>query len=405
MKYRWALVLLLAANALAERRVIFPPGVKPVGPYSPGILAGDFLYVSGQGARRLDGQMPATFEEQVAQCLENMKTIVETAGLTMEHVVYTHVYLENMANYDAMNRVYARYFPRNPPARATVGVHHLPTDIPIEINAVAVRDLARKKPIVPAGFKSAAPLTPGIQVGDRLYISGQQGRDPETGKIPADPAGQVSLALDRFHQVLAAAGMDFANVVFVNPYLTAKMPMQTMNHVYASRFEFGNTPGRATIEVSSLPHDANIEFTGVAIADLSKRRAVRPKNMHPSPTASPCVFAGDTFYCSAKSGFIAGPNGGIYAESVEDQVRQTMRNLLDGLEEAGLDFSHVVASNVYVDNLEEFGKMNGVYAKYFSAAPPARTTVAPLAPVERKRDASGHAPMVEQISIIAVADR
>ncbi|PYT32260.1 MAG: hypothetical protein DMG58_10540, partial [Acidobacteria bacterium] len=365
---------------------------------------GDFLYVSGQGARRLDGQMPATFEEQVTQCLENMKTIVETAGLTMEHVVYTHVYLENMANYDTMNRVYARYFPRNPPARATLGIHHLPTDTPVEINAVAVRDLARKKLIVPAGFKSGAPLTPGIQVGDRLYISGQQGRDPETGKIPADPADQVTLALDRFHQVLAAAGMDFANVVFVNPYLTAKMPMQIMNRVYASRFEFGNTPGRATIEVSSLPHDANIEFTGVAIADLSKRRAVRPKNMPPSPTASPCVFAGDTFYCSAKSGFIPGPNGGIYAESVEDQVRQTMRNLLDGLEEAGLDFSHVVASNVYVDNLEEFGKMNGVYAKYFSAAPPARTTIAPLAPVERKRDASGHAPMVEQVSIIAVAD-
>jgi reactive intermediate/imine deaminase len=405
MKYRWALVLLLAANAPAERRVIFPPGVKTVGPYSPGILAGDFLYVSGQGARRLDGQMSASFEEQVTQCLENMKMIVETAGLTMEHVVYTHVYLENMANYDAMNRVYARYFPRNPPARATLGIHHLPTDTPVEINAVAVRDLARKKLIVPAGFKSAAPLTPGIQVGDRLYISGQQGRDPETGNIPADPADQVTLALDRFHQVLAAAGMDFANVVFVNPYLTGKMPMQTMNRVYASRFEFGNTPGRATIEVSSLPHDANIEFTGVAIADLSKRRAVRPKNMPPSPTASPCVFAGDTFYCSAKSGFIPGPNGGIYAESVEDQVRQTMRNLLDGLEEAGLDFSNVVASNVYVDNLEEFGKMNSVYAKYFSAAPPARTTIAPLAPVERKRDASGHPPMVEQISIIAVADR
>jgi len=131
---------------------------------------------------------------------------------------------------------------------------------------------------------------------------------------------------------------------------------------------------------------------------------VRPKNMPPSPTASPCVFAGDTFYCSAKSGFIPGPNSGIYSDDVETQVRQTMRNLLDGLEEAGLDFSHVVASNVYLDNLEEFGKMNGIYAKFFSTSPPARTTVAPLAPVERKRDAVGHSPMIEQISIIAVAD-
>jgi reactive intermediate/imine deaminase len=403
MRWSWALLFLLAANAGAENRVIFPPGVKPVGPYSPGILAGDFLYVSGQGVRRPDGQMPSGFEDQAVQCLENVKTIVEAAGLTMEHVVYTHVYLDNMANYDAMNRVYARYFPHNPPARATVGVMHLPTDTPLEINAVAVRDLARKKAIVPAGFKSAAPLTPGIQAGDRLYISGQQGRDPETGKIPDDPSDQVRLAFDRFHQVLAAAGMDYANVVFVNPYLTGKMPTKIMNGIYASHFEFGNTPARATIQVSSLPHDANIEFTGVAVADLAKRRAVRPKNMKPSPTASPCVFAGNTFYCSAKSAFIPGPNSGIYAEDVENQVRQTMRNLLDGLEEAGLDFSNVVSSTVYVDNLDEFGKMNGVYGKYFGPEPPTRTTVAPLPPVDRKRDDKGAWPMVEQISIIAVA--
>jgi 2-iminobutanoate/2-iminopropanoate deaminase len=113
--------------------------------------------------------------------------------------------------------------------------------------------------------------------------------------------------------------------------------------------------------------------------------------MPPSPTASPCVFADDTLFCSAKSGFIPGPNTGIYAEDVENQVRQTMRNLLDGLEEAGLDFSSVVSSNVYVDDLNEFAKMNGVYGKYFPTAPPARTTVAPLPPVDRKRDASGRA--------------
>ena len=96
--------------------------------------------------------------------------------------------------------------------------------------------------------------------------------------------------------------------------------------------------------------------------------------MEPSPTASPCVFAGDTLFCSAKSGFIPGVNGGIYASTVETQLRQTMRNLLDGLEEAGMNFSNVVASNVYLDNVDEFTQMNGVYAEYFGSTPPARTT-------------------------------
>ncbi len=193
-----------------------------------------------------------------------------------------------------------------------------------------------------------------MRAGDRVYLSGFLGRDINTGQIPADPTAQVDLALDRMQATLKAAGLDFRNMVFVNPYLTANLPMGVMNRAYAKRFEFGNTPARATIEVAGLPSGANIEFTGVAVVDLAKRRAVRPKNMEPSATASPCVFAGDTLFCSAKSGFIPGVNGGVYAGTVETQVRQTMRNLLDGLEEAGMTFANVAASNVYLDNLDDF---------------------------------------------------
>src|SRR5437660_10693151 len=183
--------------------------------------------------------------------------------------------------------------------------------------------------------------------------------------------------------VLQPAGLTMAHMFFVNPYLTSEVPMRIMNQQYARRFEFGNTPARATIEVSSLPQSAHIAYTGVAVRDLKSRRSIRPKNMPPSPTASPCVFAGDTLFCSAKSGFIPGVNGGIYAGTVETQLRQTMRNLLDGLEEDGMNFSHVVASNVYLDNLDEFAKMNSVYAEYFPGAPPARTTLQQLAPGKR----------------------
>ncbi|MDQ2774645.1 MAG: RidA family protein, partial [Acidobacteriota bacterium] len=201
---------------------------------------------------------------------------------------------------------------------------------------------------------------------------------------------------------LKAAGADFRNLVFVHPYLTDKVPMEVMNRIYAQHFEFGNTPARATIKVAGLPSGANIEFTGVAIMDLSKRHAIRPKNMEPSPTASPCVLADDTLYCSAKSGFIAGVNGGIYASTVDIQLRQTMRNLLDGLEEAGMNFSNVVSSNVYLDDLHDFAQMNGVYAQYFGVAPPARTTVQQIAPSPRTADSKGHFPTLEQISIVAV---
>jgi len=142
----------------------------------------------------------------------------------------------------------------------------------------------------------------------------------------------------------------------------------------------------------------------VAIADLSKRLAVKPKNMSPSATASPCVSADDTFYCSAKGPFTPGPRNlqGVYASTLEGQVRQTMRNLLDGLEEAGLELSNVVATNVYLDDINDFSRMNRVYGQYFPDVPPARTTVAQLAPIERKPGNGDTYPTLEQISLIAV---
>jgi reactive intermediate/imine deaminase len=398
---KWFLVV-CAVMLAAEIKVISPPGATIVGPYSPGLVTGEYLYVSGQGAKNAEGKYATTIQGQIADCLKNVQSIVEAAGLTMEHVVYTQVYLTNTAEYDAMNEPWRRVFSKNPPARATIGVYKLPTDTPVEITAVAVRDLSRKKIVVPPAYPANSPVSPAVMVGDRVYVSGFLGRDINTGRIPETPEEQVQLALDRVKQTLAAAGMDFRHMVFVNPYLTDNMPMNVMNKIYAQQFEFGNTPARATIRVNSLPHGANIEFTGVAIRDLSKRRAVRPKNMEPSPTASPCVLAEDTLYCSAKSGFIPGPRSGIYASTVEHQVRQTMRNLLDGLEEAGYSFNNVVATNVYLDNLDEFTKMNGVYGEYFATVKPTRTTVQPVPPVARNTDGDGKYPKLEEISVVAV---
>lgn len=228
------------------------------------------------------------------------------------------------------------------------------------------------------------------------------------GTVPAgekvsDPlAAQVDFALDRMKAVLEAAGLDLSHMVFVNPYLTAQLPTRVMNEHYARRFEFGNTPARATIEVSGLPGGAQIEFTGVAVRDLEKRRAVRPKNMPPSPTASPCVFAGDTLYCSAKSGFIPGPNGGVYSATTALQLRQTMRNLLDNLEEGDMEFCEVVSTNVYLDDLVDIRAFDEVYERYFRGEWPARTVVQQIAPIDRSPDKEGHYPDLEQVSLIAV---
>jgi reactive intermediate/imine deaminase len=400
------LLLLTTLGVQAQVRAVIPAPASAAANsvYSPGVDAGDYLYVSGQGPRRPDGSLPATFEAQVRQALDNVKSVVQTAGLTMEHVVYTQVYLEDIGKYGEVNQVFADVFAKLPPARAVLGVAKLP-EPSVQISAVAVRSLADRRAVIPSGYKSEESASPGILTHDRLFLSAMPGSDPSTAKVPDDSSAQVDFALDRMKAVLEAAGLDLRHMVFVNPYLTADIPMRVMNQRYALRFEFGNTPARATIEVSKLPGGAHIEYTGVAVRDLKHRQAVRPKNMPPSPTASPCVFAGETLYCSAKSGFIPGPHGGVYASTTAHQLRQTMRNLLDNLEEAGMNFDEVVATNVYLDDLSDVKAFDDVYVQYFSHMLPARTTIEQIAPAERTPNKEDQYPDLEQVSFIAIRSR
>src|SRR6202171_1266838 len=180
---------LILSGAFGAVKQISPPGAKPTAPYSPGILTDKFLYISGQGAKDAAGQIPADMEGQLRNVLENIKTIVEAAGLTMEHVVYAQVYLTDYSSEGPLERVWKQYFPKAPPARSTIGVAKLP-GTPLEISAVAVRDLSKKKVDMPAVYPAGSPISAGVLAGERLYLSGCPGRDSETGQIPSDPAAQ-----------------------------------------------------------------------------------------------------------------------------------------------------------------------------------------------------------------------
>ena len=120
--------------------VLTDHGPKPIGPYSQAIRANGFLYVSGQVG--LDPQTGAltgtTIQEQTERTLQNVKGIVEAAGVKLTHVVKTTVFLKDMNDFAAMNEVYARYFTSAPPARSTVQVARLPKDALVEMEVIAV---------------------------------------------------------------------------------------------------------------------------------------------------------------------------------------------------------------------------------------------------------------------------
>jgi len=114
---------------------------RAIGPYNQGIVAGGFLFTSGQLPINPDtGEVLVSIEGQTKQVLDNLKAIVEEAGSRMENVVKCTVYLQNMDDFNVMNDIYATYFPSNPPARATVEVSKMAKNALVEIDAIVALD-------------------------------------------------------------------------------------------------------------------------------------------------------------------------------------------------------------------------------------------------------------------------
>jgi len=111
-----------------------------VGPYSQAIVANGFVFTAGQV-----GLVPQTMQliegdvqAQTRQALTNLRTILQTAGTDLQHVVKTTVFLANMDDFQAMNAIYSEFFGDNPPARSAVQVARLPVNALVEIEAVAL---------------------------------------------------------------------------------------------------------------------------------------------------------------------------------------------------------------------------------------------------------------------------
>ncbi|MCS7026295.1 MAG: RidA family protein [Bryobacteraceae bacterium] len=111
---------------------------KAIGPYSQAVVYNGLVYVSGQipldpeTGQLVGGDIAA----QTHRVLRNLKAILEAAGSSLEQVLKTTVFLQDLNEFAAMNEVYAEYFPAHPPARATVEVRRLPRDVKVEIEAV-----------------------------------------------------------------------------------------------------------------------------------------------------------------------------------------------------------------------------------------------------------------------------
>ena len=346
-------------------------GPAPVGPYSPAVKAGGFIYVSGTLAQDASGAIVGKGDvgAQTRRVIERMREVLTAAGSSLEQVVAVTVYLKSASDFAAMNEAYRTFWPKDPPTRTTVVAGLVLPDAMVELSMIAVPNGAQRTVIHPADWmKSPNPYSYAIKSGDTLFLSGLVSRNGRDNTVMAgDITEQTRTVMDNAGQLLKAAGMTFANVVSAKIYLPDTSVFQQMNETYRGYFSGIAPPARATVRAALAGSQYNVEIT--MVASSAPREAVSDGRAA-NPNLSPAIRSGQALYVSGMLGNTPETKGDAAA-----QTRETLERIRRTLTAAGYGPEHVVDGLVYLTELKNYAAMNDVYRSFFGKDFPARATV------------------------------
>jgi enamine deaminase RidA (YjgF/YER057c/UK114 family) len=198
---------------------------------------------------------------QMLECKE-FKDCME--ALPKGKVAASVVYLADIADYDAMNRVYQSYFPGIKPARNTVEVRLRP-GMRMALQATLYLGSGELRGLTPPNVTNVVPITPAVWAGERLFIAGILGRDSNTGVIPGTPYAQIQMCLARLDNIFRTAGLTRLSAVQFTVFHTAKIPRELLTQSLADYF--GDSKVAFTIlEVPALALGAQVGINGIAEA-------------------------------------------------------------------------------------------------------------------------------------------
>ena len=375
-----AALLLVVAVGAALPAAAQPQAPALPAPFSPAVTAGDLVYLSGMLPTDASGAIVAgDVRAQTARALDNLTALLARNGSRMAQVAAVTVYLKNQADFAAMNEVYAKYWPKDPPTRTTVIVNLVVPEALVEIGLVALRDGAERRVIHPASWlRSPSPYSYGIQSGNTLFLAGLVSRSgKDNTAVPGDMKTQTQTVLQNATDILAAAGMTMADVVSSRVFITDTSMFQDMNAVYRTAFTSA-PPVRATVKAALVAPQYLVEITMLAVKGGPRDVFTTPNADgtpgKPNPILSSAIRAGDRL-------FLAGMLGSTEANKGDaaGQTRETLARLGRTMKAAGFDWSDIVDAVVYLPNVKDFAAMNTAYRevfpKGFPKGFPARSTV------------------------------
>ena len=371
------LICVVAAGLAAQstKQFVRPaPGQTP--PYSLAITAGGVIYVTGQVPTDDKSNLVAgDITVQAKQVFDNLRGILQQAGSSLDNAVTATLMLQNASDFPAVDQIYRQQFKGEPPARTTVIGNMVRPGALLGIQVTAVPNGVPRKAILPAGWmKPTSPYSYAIQAGDTLYLSGLVARNgKDNSQAQGDIGVQVKTIMDNAGEILKAAGMSYGDLVQGRVALRDMEKFAAMNEVYRGYWE-KDRPARVSCQLSP-PGTFDVEITFMAIKGSSPREVIIP----PRPEGTPGQ-AGPNFSPAIKVGnrlFISGGTGSTQANAgdMKAQTTETLTRFSAALKAAGFDYKDVVASDVYITDVQKFNDMNEAYRPFFQTDPPVRATI------------------------------
>ncbi|HEX3703765.1 MAG TPA: RidA family protein [Vicinamibacterales bacterium] len=363
-------------SAQDSSKRVFPGGAGL--PFSAAIRTDGLIYVSGTlGTTAGNTVVSGGIAAQTQQALDNISATLKTAGSSLSNAASVMVYLRSASDFAAMNDVYRKNWPKDPPARTTVVVT-APLALPdalIEVSMVAVPTGGERAVVHPSGWiASPNPYSYGIKAGNTLFMSGLISRNgKDNTAVKGDITAQTQTVLDNGTAILKAAGMTPADVVSARVFIADAGQFQEMNAAYRTYFS-KDPPARATVKAGLTSPDYLVEITMVAVKSAARTVITMPNADGsagtPSPVLSSAIRVGNRLYVAGTLGTTTGNGNDVKAQTTEALAR-----IGRTLKAAGFDWTNVVDGIVYLPDMARFADMNTAYRETFAKDFPARATV------------------------------
>lgn len=392
-------------NAVLARNTTNAP--ENMGPYSQTAAFSHYNNLSAQlPIDPASGQLVAGgVKEQAEQSFKNIKAIVESIDHVMDDVVRITIFLKNIADLDAVNQVYATFFPAYRPALTTVAVAALPLGALVQVealvsngegtipNAPQAGDLVKiaknieKAPISPLSTQTVA-------FSHYNNISAQLPINPLSGQLVAGGVKeQTAQCLKNVKAILEGIDVPFDDIVKVNVFLKNFADIDAVNEVYTTFFPdsaiaraVAYFPARTVIAAAALPMDALVQIEVVvshgdgtppqAVEDRhgivikANNTAAAPKDRLSTQTVAFSHYN----HLSAQLPLDAA-SGALVAGGIKEQAAQCLKNIKAIVESINHQLADVVKVNIFLKNIDDIAAIDEVYATFFPTGSPARRIV------------------------------